>query len=93
MAVHPQSAAHGTNLQFGGRAIVHFSHTWDLELKLQVNERLGPTRQIQAGFDRNVLQYEICARDTMDDVVLARQEKKLSILDALMAARAHRSAA
>lgn len=93
MGVHPASAGHGTNLQYGGRAIVHFTHTWDLELKLQVNERIGPTRQIQAGFDRSVLQYEICARDTMDDVVLERQQKKLSILDALMAARAHRSAA
>lgn len=93
MGVHPQSAGHGTNLQYGGRAIVHFTHTWDLELKLQVNERIGPTRQIQAGFDRNVLQYEICARDTMDDVVLQRQETKMGILDALMAARAQRRAA
>ncbi len=93
MGVHPASAGHGTNLQVGGRAIAHFTHTWDLELKLQVNERIGPTRQIQAGFDRNVLQFEICARDTMDDVVLERQQKKLSILDALMQARAHRSAA
>ncbi len=93
MGVHPQSAGHGTNLQFGGRSIVHFSHTWDLELKLQINERLGPTRQIQAGLDRNVLQYEICARDTMDSVVLERQARKLTILDALMEARAHRGVA
>lgn len=93
MGVHPQSAGHGTNLQYGGRAIVHFTHTWDLELKLQVNERIGPTRQAQAGLNRNVLHYEICARDTMDDVVLERQQKKWSILDALMQARATRSAA
>lgn len=90
MGVHPMSAGHGTNLQHGGRAIVHFTHTWDLELKLQVNERIGPTRQIQSGYDRNVLQYEICARDTMDDVVLERQQRKWSILEALMGARAHR---
>jgi len=92
LGVHPASAGHGTNLQYGGRAIAHFTHTWDLELKMQVNERNGPTRQIQAGFDRNVLQYEICAKDTMDEVVLARQATKMSIQDALMAARAHRGA-
>ncbi len=88
MAVHPASAGHGTNLQFGGRAIAHFTHTWDLEAKLQVNERLGVVRQRQAGYDRAVLQYEICAKDTIDEVVLLRQQKKMSILDALMAARA-----
>jgi SNF2 family DNA or RNA helicase len=90
MAVHPQSGGHGTNLQYGGRAMVHFSHTWNLELKLQVNERIGPTRQLQAGFNRNVLQYEICARNTMDEEVLARQQTKWTILEALMNARAVR---
>jgi len=90
LGVHPASAGHGTNLQYGGRAIAHVTHTWDLELKLQVNERIGPTRQIQAGFDRNVLQYEICARNTMDEEVLARQQTKWSILEALMNARAVR---
>lgn len=90
MAVHPQSGGHGTNLQFGGRAMVHFSHTWDLELKLQICERIGPTRQLQAGFDRNVLQYEIVALNTMDEEVLQRQQKKWSILEALMNARAVR---
>lgn len=90
MGVHPASAGHGTNLQYGGRAIAHVTHTWDLELKLQVNERIGPTRQIQAGFDRNVLQYEIVARNTMDEEVIQRQETKWSILDALMNARAVR---
>jgi SNF2 family DNA or RNA helicase len=43
---------------------------------------------MQAGYDRAVLQYEICAKDTIDDIVLARQRTKMSILDALMAARA-----
>lgn len=90
MGVHPASAGHGTNLQLGGRAIAHVTHTWDLELKLQVNERIGPVRQRQAGLERNVLQYEICARNTMDEEVLARQQTKWSILEALMNARAVR---
>jgi hypothetical protein len=90
MGVHPASAGHGTNLQFGGRAIAHFTHTWDLEKKMQVNERNGATRQAQAGLNRAVLQYEICAKNTIDEVVLERQAKKMSIQDALMRARATR---
>lgn len=90
MGVHPASAGHGTNLQHGGRAIAHMTHCWDLEMKLQVNERNGVVRQMQAGYDRTVLQYEIVARNTMDEEVLLRQERKLSVLEALMAARAHR---
>jgi SNF2 family DNA or RNA helicase len=88
MAVHPASAGHGTNLQFGGRAMAHFTHTWDLELRLQVSERIGPTRQVQAGFSRNTIHYNIVAKDTLDDVVLARLDSKKSIQDALMEARA-----
>jgi SNF2 family DNA or RNA helicase len=88
MAVHPASAGHGTNLQFGGRAMVHFTHTWDLELRMQVSERIGPTRQVQAGFSRNTIHYNIVAKDTLDDVVLARLDSKKSIQDALMEARA-----
>ncbi len=90
MGVHPASAGHGVNLQHGGRAIAHFTHTWDLELKLQVNERNGATRQAQAGYNRVQLQYEICARDTMDETVLERQSSKLTIQEALMQARAVR---
>ncbi len=93
MGVHPASAGHGVNLADGGRAIAHFSHSWDLEMKIQVNGRNGVVRQMQAGYDRAVLQYEICAKDTMDEVVLARQTTKASIQDALMAARAHRGIA
>jgi hypothetical protein len=37
-----------------------------------------------------VLQYEICARNTMDEEVLARQQTKWTILEALMNARAVR---
>ena len=90
MAIHPASGGHGVNLADGGRAIAHYSHGWDLELKIQVNGRNGVVRQMQGGYDRAVLQYEICAKDTIDEVVLARQTTKASIQDALMEARAHR---
>lgn len=88
MGIHPASGGHGVDLQYGGRAMCHFTHTWDLEARMQVEERIGPTRQMQAGFDRNVLQYNLVAKDTMDEEVLARQAGKLSVQDALMAAQA-----
>lgn len=90
LGAHPASAGHGIDLQHGGRAICHFTHTWDLELKLQIDERLGPTRQMQSGYDRNVLHYLLCAKDTMDEEVIERQKSKRSIMDSLMSARAHR---
>lgn len=88
MGIHPASGGHGVDLQYGGRAMTHFTHTWDLEARMQVEERIGPVRQMQAGFDRNVLQYDLVARNTMDIEVLARQAGKLSVQDALMAAHA-----
>lgn len=90
MAVHPASAGHGVNLQHGGRAICHFTHTWDLEMRMQVNERLGPVRQAQAGYDRAVLHYNLIARDTLDVEVLGRLTSKRSVQEALMLARAAR---
>lgn len=92
MAIHPASAAHGVNLQHGGRAMCHFTHTWDLEMRIQVEERIGPVRQMQSGYDRNVLHYNLFAADTLDIEVLARQAGKMSVQDAFMAARARRLA-
>lgn len=88
MGIHPASGGHGIDLQHGGRAMCHFTHTWDLEARMQVEERIGPTRQMQSGYDRNVIHYNLIARDTLDIEVLARQAGKLSVQDALMAARA-----
>lgn len=81
---HPQSAGHGLNLQFGGRILVYFSHWWALEDRLQIAERLGPVRQLQAGFDRNVFIYNLIARDTVDELVVARIDEKRSVQDLLL---------
>lgn len=90
MGIHPQSGGHGTNLQYGGRTMVFLNHTWDLELREQVIERIGPVRQAQAGFDRVVLIYDIVAQSTLDVDVLERLTTKGSIQHALMRARAAR---
>lgn len=90
LLIHPKSAGHGVDLQDGGRAIVFYSRSWDLELEMQVIERLGPARQFQAGHDRSVLIYDLIATDTMDQVALDRVDSKRSVQDALMLARRQR---
>jgi hypothetical protein len=90
LGVHPVSAGHGVNLQHGGRAIAHFTHTWDLELRQQINERIGPVRQLQSGYNRTVLIYNLIAKSTLDEEVLERTRTKRSVQDALMLARSHR---
>jgi SNF2 family DNA or RNA helicase len=89
---HPASLGHGQNLQDGGRIVVFYSHTWDLELRLQFIERVGPTRQAQSGYKRSVLIYDLVTLGTIEREVLMRHELKLSIQEALMMARAQRNA-
>lgn len=91
LLLQPQAGGHGTNLQHGGRTMVFFSPMWDLELRMQVAERIGPVRQAQAGYDRAVLHYDIVASNTLDEEVLERLTSKRSVQEALMLARAHRA--
>lgn len=90
MLIHPDSAGHGVDLQDGGRTMVFFTGTWNLEHRLQVIERIGPMRQLQSGHPRAVMIYDLIASDTIDIDVLARMQGKLSTQEALMAARAVR---
>ena len=83
---HPASAGHGLNLQDGGNILVMFSHWWNLEEFQQIVERIGPTRQAQAGHDRPVFIHHIIARDTVDELVMARRESKREVQDLLMEA-------
>ncbi len=92
MGVHPQSAGHGVNLQYGGRAMAHFTHTWSSELRKQVEERIGSVRQKSAGFDRAVMHFDILAQGTIDRDVRDRVNGNLSMQDALMRAHARRTA-
>lgn len=88
LLVHPKSAGHGLSLQHGGRAVAFFTNTWDLELRLQVIERIGPARQLLSGYERSVLIYDLIADGTLDTNVLDRLEGRATEQDALMAARA-----
>lgn len=82
--MHPASGGHGINLQDGGNIIVHFGQDWNLEQYMQINERLGPVRQMQAGHDRPVFHHHIIMEDTVDELVMARRESKRSVQDLLL---------
>jgi SNF2 family DNA or RNA helicase len=79
LLVQPASAGHGLNLQHGGRTIVFYTPWWDLELHEQVIERLGPTRQFQSGYERDVHIYYLLANRTVDGTVRKRLQTKESM--------------
>lgn len=83
---HPASAGHGLNLQDGGNILAFFGHNWNLEEFQQIIERIGPTRQAQAGHDRPVFIHHIVAADTVDELVMARRESKREVQDLLLEA-------
>lgn len=62
---HPASVAYGLNMQEGGRTIIWYTPTWNLELYQQANARL-----YRQGQDRPVLLYHIVATGTMDERVM-----------------------
>lgn len=82
--IHPQSAGHGIDLSVGGNMLVFFSQWWNLEHYMQVIERIGPTRQAQNGMNRKVFLVLLIAEDTLDEVVVARRERRRAEQDQLM---------
>jgi len=81
LLAHPMSAGHGLNLQGGGRHLVFFSLTWSLESYQQIIERIGPTRQLQAGTPRPVYVHHLVTRGTVDELILERLVTKASVQD------------
>lgn len=84
---HPASMGHGVDgLQNHCNILAFFGHDWNLENRLQMIERIGPTRQMQAGHDRAMFIYNIVARDTMDETVIQRVQTKRTVQDLLLEA-------
>jgi SNF2 family DNA or RNA helicase len=90
MFIHPASGGHGVNLQYGGNILAFFGHWWDMELRDQVIERIGPMRQFQSGLNRLVTIHDIVAENTVDEDVLLRHESKRGVQDILMEAMKRR---
>ncbi len=82
--IHPASAGHGLNLQYGGHHLIWFGLTWSLELYLQCNARLT-----RLGQKESVTIQHIITKGTIDeDVMKALEEKDCgqeALLDAVKA--------
>ena len=90
LLAHPASAGHGINLQHGSNVLVYFGCGWNFEEDAQIAERIGPVRQMQSGYNRNVYLYRIAAQDTIDEEVMDVLEQKCTVQDALMTAMRRR---
>lgn len=89
--VHPQSIGHGVDgFQNVCHIVAFFAITFDLDTNDQLIERIGPMRQMQAGLDREVMVYQILARNTIDEVMAERLIKKRGVLDATMDSLAYK---
>lgn len=63
--LHPASAGHGLNLQYGGNIIVWFGLTWSLELYQQANARLH-----RQGQKETVIIHHLIVKGTVDEDVM-----------------------
>ena len=84
LLLHPDSAGHGIDLQYGGRTIVFYSNFWKVENYLQAVERIGPVRQLQAGFKRIVKIYNIICDQTIDCAVVRNRKEMKEIQEAVI---------
>lgn len=87
LLAHPASCGHGLNLQDGGNILVFFSCGYNYEQYAQMCERIGPTRQMQAGHPRSVFIYRIVAEKTLDMAVLNALREKKDVLDFILDTR------
>ena len=82
--IHPASAGHGLNLQYGGCTLIWYGLTWSLELYQQTNARLW-----RQGQRESVVIHHILAEDTMDELVMAALHRKdqtqAALIDAVKA--------
>ena len=79
--IHPASAGHGLNLQFGGSTLVWFGLTWSLELYQQTNARL-----YRQGKKNTAVIHHIVAVGTIDEKVMQALEHKDKTQTALIEA-------
>lgn len=65
LLLHPQSAGHGLNLQFGGNTLIWFTMLWSLERYLQTNARIA-----RSGQGSIVHMHHIVTERTTDELML-----------------------
>lgn len=88
---HAKSMGHGIDgLQDVTNILVRFGHDWNAGERMQMLERIGPTRQMQSGRDRPVLVYDLIAEGTLDEDVIEAHVAKRTVQDALLNAMKRR---
>lgn len=87
MLLHEQSAF-GLNLHEPCRDVMHYSYTYSAELWQQMNERVGPARQAQAGKKAAVRVWWAQARGTIDKDLVDSNFGKITVEQAFKRARA-----
>jgi len=78
-AVHPASAGHGLNAQFGGSVIIWFGLNWSLEFYQQLNKRLH-----RSGQKNTVRIVHLVAKGCMDEKLLSAIYAKAKNQDQFM---------
>lgn len=79
--IHPASAGHGLNIQYGGSTMIWYSLTWSLELYQQCCARL-----YRQGQKNTVVIHHLVAKGTIDEDVMKALKRKEKTQDALIAA-------
>ena len=79
LLVHPKSAGHGLNLQFGGCKIIFLSLPWSLELYEQTIGRLH-----RSGQTRDVWCYIMLTNKTVDEKIWGALHDKRAVSDIAM---------
>jgi SNF2 family DNA or RNA helicase len=77
LALHPMSAGHGLNLQYGGCTLVFLSLPWSLEMYEQTIGRLH-----RGGQTRPVWVYAMITGKTIDERIWSALQDKRSVSDA-----------
>lgn len=81
LAIQYQQGAEGLSLQHGGRNICFIEPTHWADKYAQAIERLGPIRQMQSGYQRNVNVFRILTDKTEDRRVFDNTAAKLTEQD------------
>lgn len=79
LLAQPQSASYGLNLQQGGRHIVWYSLTWNLEHYQQANARL-----YRQGQNKPVIIHHLIAKGTVDEAVFLALRNKENVQNYLL---------
>lgn len=81
MLIHPSSCGYGLNLQTGGRHIIWFGLTWNLEQYQQANCRL-----YRQGQTKPVIVHHLVVKGGMDEAVISSLHGKEDVQDSLLRA-------